>query len=203
MWEEVLAGWSKERDAELLRSLADAMADPLRSRILTAVSERPGISVREIAGWVGETNRKVRYHVEALQAQGLLEVQGEARRRGAVERQYRSTTDAILHTDDERLISTSQARRISVEVLKMVMADATGSVASGHFGTREGHAELRIRGEVDVDGWDELSELLIRAAAEAEDIIGRSESRREETDEKGFEITAAMLLFEAPIWNRE
>jgi DNA-binding transcriptional ArsR family regulator len=203
MWEEVLADWEQKRNTELLRNLADAMADPLRSRIFTAVSERPGISVREIAGWVGETNRKVRYHVEALQAQGLLEVQGEAKRRGAVERQYRSTTQALLLTDDERLISAAQTRRISVEVLKMVMADATGSVASGHFGTREGHCELRLRGEVDVDGWNELSELLIRTAAEAQDIIGRSDRRRADTDEKGVEVTAAMLLFEAPIWNRE
>jgi DNA-binding transcriptional ArsR family regulator len=179
------------------------MADPLRIRIFTAVAERPGISVREIAERVGATNRKIRYHVEALQAQGLVEVQGEAKRRGAVERQYRSTTKATLSTDDERLISPAQERRIALEVLKMVMADATGSVASGHFGAREGHCELRIRGEVDVDGWNELSELLIRTTAEAEDIIRRSGTRSEETDEKGLEVTTAMLLFEAPIWNRE
>jgi DNA-binding transcriptional ArsR family regulator len=203
MGEKVLTGGLLERDAELLRRLADAMADPLRIRIFTAISERPGISIREIAGWVDETNRKIRYHVEALEAQGLVEVQGEAKRRGAVERQYRSNTRAILDTDDERLISPVQERRISVEVLKMVMADATASVGSGHFGAREGHCELRIRGEVDGDGWDELSALLIRMTAEAEDIIRRSEMRREETGEKGLEVTTALLLFEAPIWNRE
>jgi DNA-binding transcriptional ArsR family regulator len=203
MGKEVLAGPRRSRDAELLRSLANAMADPLRVRIFTAISERPGISVREIAGWVGETNRKIRYHVEALQAQGLVEVQGEARRRGAVERQYRSSIDAIIYTDDERLIPAAQERRIAVEVLKMVMADATNSVASGHFGAREGHCELRIRGEVDVDGWNELSELLIRMTDQADDIIRRSRTRCEETGKNGIEVTAAMLLFEAPIWNRE
>jgi DNA-binding transcriptional ArsR family regulator len=203
MGEEVSAAPEQQRDAELLRNLAEAMADPLRARILAAVSERPGISVREIAGWVGETNRKVRYHVEALHGQGLIEVQGEAKRRGAVERQYRGTTAAILNTEDERLISPAQERRISVEVLKMVMADATSSVASGHFGAREGHCELRIRGEVDVDGWNELSALLIRTTEESADIIRRSSKRREESGERGLEVTAALLLFEAPIWNRE
>ncbi len=34
MGEEVLAETGRERNAELLRSLADAMADPLRGRIL-------------------------------------------------------------------------------------------------------------------------------------------------------------------------
>jgi DNA-binding transcriptional ArsR family regulator len=193
----------EQRDAALLRSLADAMADPLRGRILAAVCERPGISVREIAGWVGETNRKVRYHVEALHGHGLLEVHGEAKRRGAVERQYRATTPATLDTDDERLISAAQERRISVEVLKLVMADATASLGSGHFGTREGHCEMRFRGEVDSEGWNELSELLIRTAGEADDIIRRSGERREESGRPGVELTAAMLLFEAPIWNRE
>lgn len=203
MGENLPPGPEQGRDAELLRNLADAMADPLRTRILAAATEKPGISIREIAGWVGETNRKVRYHVEALYAQGLLEVQGEAKRRGAVERQYRGTTPAILHTDDERLISSAQERRISLEVLKMVMADATGSVASGHFGAREGHCEMRIRGEVDLNGWNELSALLIRMTEEVEDIIRRSSERREEIGEKGLEVTTALMLFEAPIWNRE
>src|ERR1700742_4729050 len=117
MGEQVPAGPEGARDAQLLRNLADAMADPLRARIMAAIAERPGISVREIAGWVEETNRKVRYHVEALHSQGLVEVQGEAKRRGAVERQYKVTTPTILHPGDERVITPAQERRISVEVL--------------------------------------------------------------------------------------
>lgn len=193
----------RDRDAELLRNLADAMADPLRIRLLAAVSERPGISVREMAEWVGEPPRKVRYHIEALLSQGLVAVQGEARRRGAIEHQYRAATQMMLETDDEALISAAQERRISVEVLKMVMADATGAVASGHFGAREGHAEMRLRGEVDEAGWDELADLLLRTAREAQAIIKESGGRCAEKGEKGLELTAALLLFEAPIWNRE
>lgn len=203
MGEEVVERPERERDAELLRNLAAAMADPLRARLLAAVAEKPGISVREMAVWVGETNRKVRYHMDSLQAQGLVEVQGEARRRGAVEHLYRITTPNVLDTEDERLIPPAQERRISLEVLKMVMGDATGSVASGHFGAREGHCELRLRGEVDTQGWGELSDLFIRTTKEAQAIIADSSERRAAKGERGLELTAALLLFEAPIWNRE
>jgi hypothetical protein len=193
----------RRRDAELLRRLADAMADPFRSRLLTAVTERPGVSVREIAEWLGETSRKVRYHMEALHSLGLVEVDGEVRRRGAIERQYRNTTANILYTEDERGLLPAQERRISVEVLKMVMGDATGSVAAGHFGAREGHCETRVRGEVDDQGWDELAELFARTTDAADQIIDRSVERRKQTGDRGVEVTAALLLFEAPIWNRD
>jgi hypothetical protein len=193
----------RERDAELLRSLADAMADPFRSRLVTAVTQRPVVSVREIAEWLGETTRKVRYHMEALHSVGLVEVESEVRRRGAIERRYRNTTPNVLYTEDERGLSPGQERRISLEVLKMVMGDATGSVAGGRFGVREGHCETRLRGEVDGQGWDELAELFVRTTEEADRIIGRSTARRKEGEEKGVEVTGALLLFEAPIWNRE
>lgn len=193
----------RRRDVELLRNLADAMADPFRSRLVTAVTERPGVSVREIAEWLGETTRKVRYHMEALHSLGLVEVEAEVRRRGAIERQYRNTTANILDTEDERGLSPAQERRISLEVLKMVMGDATGSVAAGHFGVREGHCETRVRGEVDGQGWDELAELFARTTLEADRIIERSTERRKESAGPGAEVTAALLLFEAPIWNRD
>jgi DNA-binding transcriptional ArsR family regulator len=203
MGDEATVDPQRHRDGDLLRKLADALADPLRVRLLSAITERPGISVREMAAWVGEAPRKVRYHVDALLSLGLIEIQGEARRRGAIEHQYRATTSLVLGSEEGRLISAAQGRRISVEVLKMVMADATGSVASGHFGGREGHAEVRLRGEVDEDGWNELSDLFVRTAEEAQDIIDRGAARLAETDEPGVQLTGALLLFEAPIWNRK
>jgi DNA-binding transcriptional ArsR family regulator len=191
------------RDADLLQRLADAMADPFRARLLAAVTERPGISVREITGWVGGTDRKVRYHMEALAEAGLVEVQGEVRRRGALERQYRSTTPNVVGDLGGQHLEGAQERRISLEVLKMVMGDATTSVAAGRFGTREGHCETRIRGELDSQGWEDLAALFLRSTEEAQEVIRRSVERRRETGDRGTEVTAALLLFEAPIWNRD
>jgi DNA-binding transcriptional ArsR family regulator len=193
----------ERRDAELLSRLADAMADPLRARLFAAVAERPGVSIRQIAERIGEAERKVRYHVEALHSAGLLEIQGLRRRRGAVERQYRATTGMVIDAVDAERISLAQQRRISIEVLKLIMRDATMSVASGDFGTRSGHCEIRLRGEVDDEGWRELVEIHLRAMEDAQDAIDRSAERRRMTGEDGFEVTSAALLFEAPIWNRD
>jgi DNA-binding transcriptional ArsR family regulator len=203
MGNEVAEQMDQRRDADLLSRLADALADPLRARLLAAVTEKPGIGIRQIAARVGETERKVRYHVEALHSAGLVEVQGEVRRRGAIERQFRATNSMMIDAVDEERISAAQQRRISLEILKLIMSDATASVASGHFGTHPGHCEVRLRGEIDEKGWQELAEIHLRAIEEAQDAIDRSVERRRMTGEDGFEVTSAMLLFEAPIWKQD
>jgi DNA-binding transcriptional ArsR family regulator len=200
---DVASGSGERRDAKLVQSLGDAMADPFRSRILVAVTERPGVTIREIAERLGETSRKVRYHMEALHTVGLVEVEGEVQRRGAIERRYRATTSNIIRADEERELAPPQERRIALEVLKMAMGDATSAVASGHFAAREGHCATRLRGTLDSEGWDELADLFAATTEEARRVIERSRERREATGEAGVEVTGALFLFEAPIWNRE
>ena len=200
---EPIASVPQVRDAEAVQHIAEAMADPFRARLLAAISEKPGITIRQIAGWVGETDRKVRYHMEALVADGLIEIQGEMRRRGTMERQYRVTMPILIDTSDEQWVSATNRRRISLEVLKLVMGDATASVSSGKFGTRDGHCETRIRGEVDAQGWEELAAVFLRSVKDSQEIIERSIERREETGEAGVEVTAALFLFEAQIWNTD
>jgi predicted ArsR family transcriptional regulator len=199
----VASGSGERRDVKLVQSLGDAMADPFRSRVLVAVSERPGVTNGEIAERLGETSRKVRYHMEALHAAGLVEIEGEVQRRGAIERRYRTTTSNIIYTDDERQLAPSQDRRIALEILKMAMGDATSAVASGHFAAREGHCATRLRGVVDSEGWDELADLFAATTEEARRVVERSRERCEATGEPGVEVTGALFLFEAPLWNRD
>ena len=118
-----------------------------------------------------------------------------------MERQYRVTMPILIDGTDEQWVSPTNSRRISLEVLKLVMGDATASVSSGRFGARDGHCETRIRGEVDAQGWEELAALFRQTTIDSQDIIGRSIERREETGEPGVEVTAALFLFEALIWN--
>jgi predicted ArsR family transcriptional regulator len=200
---DVASGSGERRDVKLVQSLGEAMADPFRSRILVSVTERPGVTIREIAERLGETSRKVRYHMEALHAAGLVEVEGEVQRRGALERRYRNTTPNVIRAEDEPELPPSQERRIALEVLKMVMADATSAVASGHFAARAGHCSTRLRGVVDTEGWEELADLFAATTEEAAEVIERSRRRRQSTGEEGVEVTGALMLFEAPIWNHK
>jgi DNA-binding transcriptional ArsR family regulator len=200
--ESTLSAQNRNRDKKLMRHLAEAMGDPLRGRILAGVAEKPGITIREVADWLGEPNRKVRYHVEALHDQGVIEVQSEGRRRGAIERQYRMTTDLYLNVEDGASLPAALSRRISIQILKMVMADATESLAAGQFATDDAHCVMRVRGSVDTEGWSALSDLIIRACDEAQEIVQQSRRRLEASGEEGFEVTSGLMLFEAPIWNR-
>lgn len=200
---DVAAGSGERRDQKLLQSLGDAMADPFRSRVLVAVTERPGVTIREIAERLGETSRKVRYHMEALHRANLVEVEGEVQRRGAIERRYRNTTSNLIRAEEEAELSPSQERRIALEVLKMVMSDATSAVASGHFAARAGHCSARLRGVLDSEGWAELADLFAATTEEAAEVIERSEMRCRSAGEEGVEVTGALLLFEAPIWKRK
>ncbi len=200
---EPTADAPQARDQGAVQNIAEAMADPFRIRLLTAVAERRGITIRQIAARLAETDRKVRYHVEALVEDGLIEVHDEVRRRGTMERHYRVATPIIIRDTDEQWVSEANRRRISLEVLKIVMADATSSVSSGRFGTRDGHCEVRLRGEVDAQGWDELATVFQNAMDDSQEVIRRSTERREQTGEPGVEVTAALFLFEALLWNAD
>jgi hypothetical protein len=59
-------------------------------------------------------------------------------------------------------------------MIRQVVADIGRASRGREFGTLEGHAELRIPGEVDQEGWDALSRLMLRTLAEAEEVMTQS-----------------------------
>lgn len=86
------------RDSEQERrcvALAQALAHPIRIRILHALSEAPGpLSPARLVPLVDQSLGGVSYHVRHLVAGGLLELVGERMRRGAIEHEYELSTDA-------------------------------------------------------------------------------------------------------------
>lgn len=65
-------------------SVATALLDPLRARVL-AVLAQPG-SATTVAAAVGETRQKINYHLRALEDLGLVRLVEERPRRGLTER---------------------------------------------------------------------------------------------------------------------
>ena len=65
-------------------TIAAAMLDPMRGRILATLAE-PG-SATSVAHALGETRQKVNYHLRALEDQGLVRLVEERPRRGLTER---------------------------------------------------------------------------------------------------------------------
>ncbi|MRH88033.1 helix-turn-helix domain-containing protein [Nocardia sp. SYP-A9097] len=73
---------------------AEASLDPIRSRILAALSE-PG-SAAMLAGRLGLPRQKVNYHLKELERHGLVELTVERRKGSVTERVYQATAASYV-----------------------------------------------------------------------------------------------------------
>jgi DNA-binding transcriptional ArsR family regulator len=193
--------------------IAAAMADPVRSKIFVATSEptffvasedsgKPvGISVREIAERVQESRRRVKYHLEVLCRQGLVEIVEERRRRGVVEHFYRATSILMLSKEEMEGLPVRRQQTIILAVLKEIFADATAALESGTYIRRPEWATARLHADVDDQGWTELAALYEKSTRDALEVIAKAKERLRGTDQKPIRIGAASLLFEASARN--
>jgi len=81
------------------------LADPLKLRLIQVFAERPR-TVRDAADELGENLTRLYRHVDALHDAGLIEITHEAKKRGTVERTFRSIArrfevDHALFSDDD------------------------------------------------------------------------------------------------------
>jgi len=189
--------------------VAAALADPVRSKIFVATSEpaffvtpedsgKPlGVSVRQIAERVQESRRRVKYHLEVLCRQGLVEIVEEKRGRGVVEHYYRATSIIMLSKEEMEGLPVTRQQKIILEVLREIFADATAALESGTYVRRPEWATARLHADVDDQGWTELAVLYEKTTHDALEIIAKARERLRRTDQKPVRIGAASLLFEA------
>lgn len=181
-------------------ALTAARAHPLRARVLFAVTDKPGVSIRQIAARLDESGRRVRHQLEALEKAGLVEVVPRRNRRGGIEYLYSATTAAALSGEEAGTASADQDRAAALQILRMVLSDATAAVRAGTFGSRPGHGEVRVWGEVDEQGWEELAAIHQRSCEELEVAIAAARERVDRNGNEGTPVTSAMFLFESPSW---
>jgi DNA-binding transcriptional ArsR family regulator len=181
--------------------MVEALEDQLRAHVLLAVVDRPGATIGRIATRIGEPPRRVRHQVERLVEAGLVVADAaETARRNARERHY---LGVVLPTIEEEGPdwSDDQRRKIALSVVGVIMADLDGAVGGRTFGTRAGHSVIRIPGEVDERGWEELAASMLLTTAEIEGTMARSAGRLAEQGAPGREVLSALLLFESPPWD--
>jgi DNA-binding transcriptional ArsR family regulator len=187
------------------------MADPVRSRVLLAVAEAEtdsynramgsdrahGITVRQISNRLEEPRRRVRYHLDALCDQGIVEVAAEKMRRGVVERHYRAVLPPVLTKEQLETLSTAQQQKILLEILKVIFADTTAALKAGSYVRRPEWAAVRLRGEVDEQGWRELAALHENTRRESQRIVAGARERLGKKRETPIQVGSVNLLFEA------
>lgn len=187
------ADTSRRRECE---AQTEALGHPLKALILAALAERPGVSIREVARRLGEPERRVRHQMEKLTDAGLVEVTGEASRRGVIERRYAARYSTLLEGDDPE-IRLSYA----ITTIKMLFASVAASAAEGAFGSARDFV-VRDFGEVDDASLQKVYEIHDRAFREISEAMAAGRQRIRESGEEGTPVVSALLLFEAALWGR-
>jgi DNA-binding transcriptional ArsR family regulator len=181
-------------------AVIEALQHPLKSKVLTALAERPGVTIRQLSERLKESPRRVRHQVNALVESGLAEVSAEVRRRGVIERRY--ATRATMDFPGDEIIDPALRLRVSKEIVRTLMADVGAATAAGTFAARPDRYECRFYGEVDDQCLEELTEIHERAYREIADTFTAGRERVWESGEPGTEVVSALLFFEAALWGK-
>lgn len=185
--------------SKLGAALVETLSDPLRTQVYIAIFERPGATVGQLARRLEEPPRRVRYQVDRLIEMGMILRDTESRRRNAREQHYRGVVvptldeDGAPWTDGERL-------DMSLSLIRHIAADIGRAVRHRTLGTRSGHTEVRVPGEVDDRGWAQIGATMIETMERVERIMIASAERLAAAGEPGIEVIVAQLFFEAPAW---
>ncbi len=119
-----------------------ALADPLRLRVLEAMSDEEA-TTKQVAGRIGEKPTKLYHHVEALRDAGLIELVRTKQNRGTLEKYYRPVArrftvkrELLALANSSAGFSTDLADLITVG-LEETAADIRASAEAGAFETAE------------------------------------------------------------------
>lgn len=132
---------------------AEASLDPMRSRLLAALSE-PG-SATSLAAKVGLARQKVNYHLRTLEKHGLVELVEERRKGNVTERVMRARAASfVISPSALAAVQPDPARspdRLSARWLLAVAARLVrdvGALVSGATEARKRVATFAIDGEI-------------------------------------------------------
>jgi DNA-binding transcriptional ArsR family regulator len=157
--------------------IARVLSHPLRPRILQILTLRGEASPNEIAAELGVPLGTLSYHTRLLRDAGWIELVREVPRRGAVEHFYRAVRRPYLDDAQWQELPTGVRRRLASMTVGQVLQTAAAAVEAGRM-DRAGTHVGRVTLELDEQGWEEMSTLLVETLSETARIQERSNDRR-------------------------
>jgi predicted DNA-binding transcriptional regulator len=185
---------------EHLDALIGTMAHPLRCSLLAALVERPGVSIRELAARVDEPERRIRYHLEAMVREDLVEVTRREIRRGGVEYFYSARVRPVIEEFDPDVVDVERQRQIAIQILRLIVDNATAAIRSQRFGAGRDHCVVRHWGELDDAGWEEIATIHRQSLKDVENAFAKARERLDSNGEEGTPAASATLFFETASW---
>ncbi|MET7520119.1 helix-turn-helix domain-containing protein [Streptomyces sp. NPDC005480] len=103
----------------------DLLLHPVRLRIVHALSGRRTLTTTQVCALLPDVSKATVYrHIGLLAEGGVLEVEGEQRVRGAVERRYRLHRErAVIDSKTSAAVPTEEHRRIFAVAMATLIAE--------------------------------------------------------------------------------
>jgi DNA-binding transcriptional ArsR family regulator len=200
--------------------IAKAMAHPTRVRILEILSEGDCSPVEIAVEMDGDKRNQsnVNYHMGILRDLGCVEKVGTEPVRGTFKNFYHSRMRVLFSDLCWSTLSQQTRSEISVTVLRNVVRRAGDALEANTFDRKDDrHLSLQTVA-VDLEGWDELRELMATTMTEVDAIASRTSERVGAIDEgadraveqgtdfdperaaeaETFPATVTLLNFESP-----
>ncbi len=179
------------------RRLIGLGSDPDRLNALTLLNERSA-GVGEIADELGIEPAAAGRLLDRMHDDDMIEVVGEALRRGVVEPRYRALVRVLWDDADWAELDLEEQRRMSAWIVEMISTDAREAVESGTLLARKDSHASRSIPMLDEQGWEELRRIYNDALAAVFAVEAASGERLAEKGESGFPVLSAMLCCEMP-----
>jgi DNA-binding transcriptional ArsR family regulator len=186
-------GHNREDD-ELSQQVVQAMAHPLRIRILRILTEKVA-SPKEIAKATGEAPGNVAYHARVLFDLGCTELVKTASRRGAREHFYRVKPDAFTSLTKWKSLPDIVRGEIAATAFRELSLRVIAAIEAKTFQRRECSNLLCLPFQVDEAGWKELVEIVAVAEQAIQEVSVEASERLE--DKAGIPTVVALGVFEA------
>jgi hypothetical protein len=185
--------------------LVDAVAHPLRVRILEVLNELDMSPTEFVDGGYADfffgrrpNVNDVAYHFRTLAQFRCLLVVDSRESRGSIATTYRGSVRAEFLGTEWSDLSEEEKNDIVRTVSQGLIARIDGALMAETINSRDDRQVSWFAMHLDERGWGEASEVLADAYRAVKEISEDAEARLKESEEPGIASTAAILMFESP-----
>jgi DNA-binding transcriptional ArsR family regulator len=177
--------------------MAKAMTHPLRNQILAELNKEP-MSPTQFSRRHELPLPTVSYHFRVLDKADCLELVCERSVGGSIEHFYRATKKALFDGQAWEDLPERVRTKISGRTFSDFLGAVSEAMLEETFDSRENRHAAWQRIHIDEQGWQEASDILLRAAREVMQSTNEAKGRLIRSGGKGLMATWALLLFESP-----
>ncbi|HET7445368.1 MAG TPA: helix-turn-helix domain-containing protein [Solirubrobacterales bacterium] len=174
-----------------------AEAHPIRVGILSILSEGPNTPAR-MSRRMGDnvSLNLVSYHIKQLLRYGCIELVREGPSgNGGIEHTYRTIERQFIDTKQWEKVDPTLRHPITATILRMVGEDTSRSLAEGKFDVLPNNHLSRSPVELDMEGWEEVADLLNTALDGILEAHGKSAERVSKSGEKRMVARVVMMQY--------